>query len=146
VFRQLARNVVKSRLPGANQARNRAAVALDEIQQRSGCDTASRPRASTAQAAAIRLRSTACFTASGHVPVADALSHDRDHACGDHLRRDDLTLHGSMMPLAIVIDLGGVPIVKDAAVFSKGRDEGRAESKRDQRKAQKRRAPTHLKR
>jgi hypothetical protein len=31
-FRQLAPNVVKSRLPGANQARNCAAVVLDEIQ------------------------------------------------------------------------------------------------------------------
>src|SRR5882724_6142964 len=31
-FRQLARNVVKSRLPGANQARNHEAVVLDEIQ------------------------------------------------------------------------------------------------------------------
>src|SRR5882724_4458005 len=31
-FRQLARNVVKSRLPGANQARNHEAAVLDEIQ------------------------------------------------------------------------------------------------------------------
>ena len=31
-FRQLARNVVKSRLPGANQARNHEAVVLDVIQ------------------------------------------------------------------------------------------------------------------
>src|SRR5882724_10030750 len=39
-FRQLARNVVKSRLPGANQARNHEAVVLDEIQGSACAETA----------------------------------------------------------------------------------------------------------
>jgi len=53
-FRQLALNVVKSRLPGANQAGNEGAAVLDVIQGpwraetswltlSNDCDTASRP-------------------------------------------------------------------------------------------------------
>jgi hypothetical protein len=39
VFRQLALNVVKSRLPGANQPRNHEAVVLDEIQGSAAAQT-----------------------------------------------------------------------------------------------------------
>jgi hypothetical protein len=78
-FRQLALNVVKSRLPGANQARKHEAVVLDVIQGRIQESTAT-PRL----ARALELLGLVTdlignvtplygvLTGSGHVPVADA--------------------------------------------------------------------------
>ena len=122
VFRQVARNVVKSRLPGANRAPTAALSFQTESNKaprlrhhvpptRLGCS--GRSNRSAPRRALLPVDTFQLLMRSGM---------DRDQACGDHLRRDDLTLHGSLMSVAIVIDLGGVPILKDAPVLSKGWD------------------------
>jgi hypothetical protein len=94
-FRQLALNVVKSRLPGANQARNHETVVLDEIQGSAALSTmadAARKAATPRLARALGLLGLLATSIGnviplygvlywqwGHVPVADARGREDRH-------------------------------------------------------------------